>query len=191
MLFFLMIRRPPRSTLFPYTTLFRSQRAAPTPRIERRTGAGLHGFPTREAGLIAPYSSLTDGSFSGGRRRGETEGTGLPASQISLLRAEGVPATRIRNDQSASHRPFSESCVIQTNKDVSACSRQPRRAASMAAMSILFIVIIASKARFASPPPAASASVSARGVICQERPQRSLHQPHALSVPPLPTIAFQ
>src|SRR5256885_16340432 len=26
--FFLMIRRPPRSTLFPYTTLFRSGRAA-------------------------------------------------------------------------------------------------------------------------------------------------------------------
>src|SRR5437660_2070645 len=40
----------------------------------------------------------------------------------------------------------------------------------MAAMSIFFIVIIASKARFASPPPAASASVSARGVICQEAP---------------------
>src|SRR3712207_7782024 len=28
MLFFLMIRRPPRSTLFPYTTLFRSRRDA-------------------------------------------------------------------------------------------------------------------------------------------------------------------
>src|SRR2546430_9894484 len=27
--FFLMIRRPPRSTLFPYTTLFRSQRRLP------------------------------------------------------------------------------------------------------------------------------------------------------------------
>src|SRR5438874_12365077 len=27
--FFLMIRRPPRSTLFPYTTLFRSVRACP------------------------------------------------------------------------------------------------------------------------------------------------------------------
>src|SRR6266571_6651170 len=27
--FFLMIRRPPRSTLFPYTTLFRSRRYAP------------------------------------------------------------------------------------------------------------------------------------------------------------------
>src|SRR5437588_12292866 len=30
--FFLMIRRPPRSTLFPYTTLFRSLRADP-PRV--------------------------------------------------------------------------------------------------------------------------------------------------------------
>src|SRR3712207_7188239 len=28
MFFFLMIRRPPRSTLFPYTTLFRSRRLA-------------------------------------------------------------------------------------------------------------------------------------------------------------------
>src|SRR5580765_1600315 len=68
---------------------------------------------------------------------------------------------------------------------------QPRRAASIAATSIFFIDIIAPKARFASAPPAASAFVSARGVICQERPQRSLHQPHALSWPPLLTIAFQ
>src|SRR5439155_25231002 len=29
--FFLLIRRPPRSTLFPYTTLFRSLCAAPAP----------------------------------------------------------------------------------------------------------------------------------------------------------------
>src|SRR3712207_7618048 len=29
-LFFLMIRRPPRSTLFPYTTLFRSDLLSPT-----------------------------------------------------------------------------------------------------------------------------------------------------------------
>src|SRR5215203_6719318 len=34
LLFFLMIRRPPRSTLFPYTTLFRSSMA-------RRTGVSL------------------------------------------------------------------------------------------------------------------------------------------------------
>src|SRR5574343_1681571 len=30
--FFLMIRRPPRSTLFPYTTLFRSSRTPVAPR---------------------------------------------------------------------------------------------------------------------------------------------------------------
>src|SRR5256885_17226758 len=29
--FFLMIRRPPRSTLFPYTTLFRSRPSVPPP----------------------------------------------------------------------------------------------------------------------------------------------------------------
>src|SRR5262245_6024680 len=38
-------------------------------------------------------------------------------------------------------------------------------------------------ARFASSPPAAIASVSTRGVICQETPHLSLHQPHALSSP--------
>src|SRR3712207_8733176 len=35
--FFLMIRRPPRSTLFPYTTLFRSQRG-PARRARARPG---------------------------------------------------------------------------------------------------------------------------------------------------------
>src|SRR2546430_9181314 len=35
--FFLMIRRPPRSTLFPYTTLFRSHRAAARSAALRRT----------------------------------------------------------------------------------------------------------------------------------------------------------
>src|SRR5215216_7788724 len=41
--FFLMIRRPPRSTLFPYTTLFRS-------RAQRRPGLhdrAAHGEPLR------------------------------------------------------------------------------------------------------------------------------------------------
>src|SRR3989338_7976073 len=37
LLFFLMIRRPPRSTLFPYTTLFRS----PTPRLHKTRPSAL------------------------------------------------------------------------------------------------------------------------------------------------------
>src|SRR5438034_3850731 len=36
--FFLMIRRPPRSTLFPYTTLFRSQRLLPAARLQPAVG---------------------------------------------------------------------------------------------------------------------------------------------------------
>src|SRR5947209_12577505 len=39
-LFFLMIRRPPRSTLFPYTTLFRSPPAPPRLAQQRYTPAG-------------------------------------------------------------------------------------------------------------------------------------------------------
>src|SRR5256885_12337139 len=43
--FFLMIRRPPRSTLFPYTTLFRSPRRMPDTEQERRPGALPHHAP--------------------------------------------------------------------------------------------------------------------------------------------------
>src|SRR3989449_7493405 len=46
--FFLMIRRPPRSTLFPYTTLFRSQGAEyavphPVLRLPEAPGPVVHG----------------------------------------------------------------------------------------------------------------------------------------------------
>src|SRR6266849_7219686 len=42
--FFLMIRRPPRSTLFPYTTLFRSPSSQPTGQRARPTvGCWLEG----------------------------------------------------------------------------------------------------------------------------------------------------
>src|SRR3712207_4221299 len=42
-IFFLMIRRPPRSTLFPYTTLFRSSR-------EVRRWLGKHNRRVKESG---------------------------------------------------------------------------------------------------------------------------------------------
>src|SRR2546427_13214900 len=56
--FFLMIRRPPRSTLFPYTTLFRSPARAAVPgRLERaaavRAGAGGSRGPGRLGGTAA------------------------------------------------------------------------------------------------------------------------------------------
>src|SRR3989441_6612485 len=41
--FFLMIRRPPRSTLFPYTTLFRSRTRRSCSRWRRSTSARISG----------------------------------------------------------------------------------------------------------------------------------------------------
>src|SRR3712207_8703079 len=46
MCFFLMIRRPPRSTLFPYTTLFRSDVARPV----RRPGGHRVGLGAGQPG---------------------------------------------------------------------------------------------------------------------------------------------
>src|SRR3712207_8037416 len=52
--FFLMIRRPPRSTLFPYTTLFRSER-------DRRQDGGALGLrraPERQRAVVRPSDRL-------------------------------------------------------------------------------------------------------------------------------------
>src|SRR5207248_6244821 len=53
-----MIRRPPRSTLFPYTTLFRSCRRPPLlPGLHRTTGNGRHLSRSEEhtSELQSPY----------------------------------------------------------------------------------------------------------------------------------------
>src|SRR2546430_6503865 len=67
--FFLMIRRPPRSTLFPYTTLFRSRWAA-GPAVERAAGF--------------PASSRPAGHRRAGRERSE-EHTSELQSQSNLV----------------------------------------------------------------------------------------------------------
>src|SRR3712207_8733987 len=50
--FFLMIRRPPRSTLFPYTTLFRS--AVPPDRLRRERGDLPGGEHPRRGAAAVP-----------------------------------------------------------------------------------------------------------------------------------------
>src|SRR5579859_4370646 len=73
--FFLMIRRPPRSTLFPYTTLFRSPRAQ-----VHAVGTG-HPPPDRQAG--PPLRSARPWSHHGGSvrrpRRLRPRGRGITA----------------------------------------------------------------------------------------------------------------
>src|SRR5688572_31058293 len=59
-----MIRRPPRSTLFPYTTLFRS------PRRLRRLGGGRHRRLARGAGpLVRPPDLRAAGGVGPARRQ--------------------------------------------------------------------------------------------------------------------------
>ena len=52
LVFFLMIRRPPRSTLFPYTTLFRSSKLEKQNRIRAYKGDPVNpGVSRKTAGI--------------------------------------------------------------------------------------------------------------------------------------------
>src|SRR5690348_18514648 len=75
--FFLSVRRPPRSTLFPYTTLFRSEQQ----RAERdpRRGAGRTFGDELVAG-----GGRGDGRHRGGLIHGDRKSTRLNSSHPSI-----------------------------------------------------------------------------------------------------------
>src|SRR5215510_1373441 len=75
--FFLMIRRPPRSTLFPYTTLFRSDHGDPF--------AVLGPHPTQDGSLSvrALLPGATEVTVL-------VEGGAVPAQPLKPLHAEGL-----------------------------------------------------------------------------------------------------
>src|SRR3712207_8246936 len=52
-----MVRRPPRSTLFPYTTLFRSSRS--TLGVIAALGLGLAGASSAQAAVTPPFFEAT------------------------------------------------------------------------------------------------------------------------------------
>src|SRR5437868_10179737 len=58
--FFLMIRRPPRSTLFPYTTLFRSLPEEAVGDAARVVGGVLHRFEPRSEEHTSELQSRFD-----------------------------------------------------------------------------------------------------------------------------------
>src|SRR2546427_7931012 len=77
--FFLMIRRPPRSTLFPYTTLFRSPASAPLV-IQSLRPSSTHLLPRRVALVCSPNASDPD---SGSERDRKSTRLNSSHSQIS------------------------------------------------------------------------------------------------------------
>src|SRR5690554_7972016 len=74
--FFLMIRRPPRSTLFPYTTLFRSRRPRRRHRLHPRAG---------------------DGAVGGRGGRGDRKSTRLNSSHVRISYAVFCLKKKIKN----------------------------------------------------------------------------------------------
>src|SRR5438309_4486662 len=92
-LIFLMIRRPPRSTLFPYTTLFRSLTGGGT--IKGGKGQPLHSF----GGVVNPGCSPT---AAGGGNWKDRKSTRLNSSHSSisyavfcLKKKKNTPQTKV------------------------------------------------------------------------------------------------
>src|SRR3712207_7746829 len=84
-----MIRRPPRSTLFPYTTLFRSGRPRPRGR-DHRAGAGRRagGVARRACGRpLMPEVVVLIGLQASGKstfRRADRKSTRLNSSHANI-----------------------------------------------------------------------------------------------------------
>src|SRR6266516_3873151 len=84
--FFLMIRRPPRSTLFPYTTLFRSRG-----RAERRAvGRGGGGVGPLHAAQVPAFRALLPVPGAAPRRRSGRRGREPPPARERPRGADGV-----------------------------------------------------------------------------------------------------
>src|SRR3712207_7547493 len=84
-----MIRRPPRSTLFPYTTLFRSDDGARADARARPRGGGggraplLHGHPGPGA-VEARLREGARGRAPGGRAHEDRKSTRLNSSHANI-----------------------------------------------------------------------------------------------------------
>src|SRR5438477_9870510 len=101
-LFFLVIRRPPRSTLFPYTTLFRSISAAcagpatqatrSTPKL--RASASVGGVPL---GGTSPFDSDTIPACS------DRKSTRLNSSHMSISYAVFCLKKKIKQEHTLLH----------------------------------------------------------------------------------------
>src|SRR5256885_11889622 len=95
--FFLMIRRPPRSTLFPYTTLFRSMRTAISRASRRRrTARSATAMPTDTAEFLRSIHQLEPQQWNAlGAQRSEEHTSELqsPCNLVCRLLLEKKEST--------------------------------------------------------------------------------------------------
>src|SRR2546422_7361130 len=89
--FFLMIRRPPRSTLFPYTTLFRSLRKHP--------------------GMVLPEGSDADDADANGFHGRATPTIAMPASSAAAMASSRSDRKSTRLNSSHGYISYAVFCL--------------------------------------------------------------------------------
>src|SRR2546430_17648282 len=88
-----MIRRPPRSTLFPYTTLFRSAGTDARPRSAVLTISFVRVIGGRVTGTLAPYADPETGAQLSTTFKGRLDGDTIPATYSTRGAGSGGPQT--------------------------------------------------------------------------------------------------
>src|SRR3712207_7165490 len=115
-----MIRRPPRSTLFPYTTLFRSGGAhqpAPLPRSRRSAASrctsaqySARASGSGVGGVAPPFSRCSGNGITVPRLRSEEHTSELQSRQYLvcrlLLEKKKTPLSLAPRYRSPAHRPI-------------------------------------------------------------------------------------
>src|ERR1039457_7208667 len=99
--FFLMIRRPPRSTLFPYTTLFRSMRAASPTRLRVRLVPAADGGVSVTAVDDAGTPMIVTDAVMTSPVSARQLPAASPARQNALFQVDWTELTEVGHGESA------------------------------------------------------------------------------------------
>src|SRR3712207_9065936 len=82
--FFLMIRRPPRSTLFPYTTLFRSQARSEAERMVAQAKQHCQRMVAEATAVADQQRKTAEQDVAGLHERGDRKSTRLNSSHANI-----------------------------------------------------------------------------------------------------------
>src|SRR3712207_8869584 len=102
-----MIRRPPRSTLFPYTTLFRSLACADSEDGDRTARRGDGGVSAgEEEVVVASVEAGSDGDEDRKSTRLKSSHANISYAVFCLKKKTTNPPTHTSSTQNASHLEY-------------------------------------------------------------------------------------